>query len=105
MKYQQLKQDYIDDTIAEALYAREMEFFHYDFDRGNYQKMIDALPINTDPKYRADLQKRINDTLVQMESVDRIYAALTGQITDAARHEAAVVRTTAKRNKPPVISA
>jgi len=97
MKYLQLPQIYIDDTIAEALYAREVEFFHYDFDRKNYVAIIEAMPDDADAAYRADMQKRIDDTLLQMGYVELIYAALLGQITDPAAHVAAVTRTTAKR--------
>ena len=94
MKYQQLTSDYKDDTIAEAMYGREIEYFHYEFDSLNFTSMLNTLP---DGAERDALQERLNQTLKQMEYVDRIYDALKKQITDQASHEAAIIRTTEKR--------
>jgi hypothetical protein len=33
MNYEQLPTEYKYDTLADAMYAREVEYFHYDFDR------------------------------------------------------------------------
>ena len=94
MKYKQLKQIYRDDTLAEALYSREVEWFHYDFDRINFAKLLETLPSSP---YRVNVQQRHDETLDRMATVDAIYAALALQITDHEAHEAAIVRTTEKR--------
>lgn len=94
MQYQQLPPSYKDDTIAEALYARELEHFHYAFDAANFERLlIDELP----GAYRQELEQRLADTRTQMRRVEAIHAALTAQITDPAAHAAAVARAIAKR--------
>lgn len=94
MKYTQLPQTYCDDVLAEAIYAREVEFFHYLFDKTNFVKLLQDLPHGD---YRINIEERLASTIEQMEKVDAIYAALTSQITDADAHAAAIVRTTEKR--------
>ena len=94
MKYTQLPSTYQDDTVAEAMYAREVEFFHYDFDRKNFECLLKTLPKGT---YRTNVEERLAGTKVQMASVEAIYEALKEQITSPTRHAAAVKRTTAKR--------
>jgi len=100
MKYKQLKQIYCDDTLAEALYSREVECFHYEFDRINFAKLLETLPPSP---YRDNVQQRHDETLDRMATVDAIYTALESQITDPEAHAAAIVRTTEKRkNHVPV---
>jgi len=94
MKYTQLTQSYQDDVLAEALFGREVEFFHFDFDRINFAKLLETLPPSP---YRDDVQKRHDETLERMATVDAIYEALASQITDPEAHAAAIVRTTEKR--------
>jgi hypothetical protein len=94
MNYTQLKQTYCDDVLAEALYAREVEYFHYDFDRINFSKLLETLP---EGSYRSNVQERHDSTLAQMKNVDAIHAALLSQIKDPEAHAAAIVRTTEKR--------
>ncbi len=98
MQYKQLDQTYRDDTIAEAMYAREVEFFHYDFDRVNYAQMLQTLPKGP---FRDQVQKNHDETIVQMDRVERVYAALQSQITDQESHAAAVQRCRGKRDKKP----
>ncbi len=76
------------------MYAREVEFFHYDFDRINFAKILETAP---EGEYRADIQKRHDTTLQMMAMVKGIYAALESQITDREAHESAVKRTAEKR--------
>lgn len=94
MKYIQITQAYRDDVLAEAMYGREIEYFHYDFDRINFAKLLETLPPSS---YRDDVQQRHKETLERMVTVDAIYAALASQITDPAAHAAAILRTTEKR--------
>lgn len=95
MKYVQLSQDYQDDALADALYARELEWFHYDFDRANFVEMLRMLPAS---EFRDMIAKRLEETIVQMQRVEIIHASLELRITDIAAHEAAILRVTAKRN-------
>ena len=95
MNYQQLPTTYKSDTIAEALYAREVEHFHYAFDAANFRNLLGTLQ---DGLYRSQVQKRLDDTLVQMANVEAIHAALQSQITDPEAHAAAVARAIAKRS-------
>lgn len=94
MKLTMLSQTYHDDTIAEAMYAREMEWFHYDFDRANFEYLLkQSLPA----EYKKNVMERLASTKEQMANVDAIYSALASQIKSKVAHAAAVKRTTAKR--------
>ena len=66
MKYEQIPQTYRDDLIAEALYGRELEYFHYDFDRINFEHILKNLP---ECEYRTLIEKRQFDTLAPMAQV------------------------------------
>jgi|TARA_R110000824_G_scaffold378385_1_gene569919 hypothetical protein len=101
MEYKQLPKTYKADTIAEAMYSREMEYFHYEFDAINFEHLLDNAPQNADT---TDLKKRLTDTRIQMEAVENTYKALEDQITDQAEHEAAVIRTTKKREEDAIRS-
>jgi len=96
MKYKQLPSTYKSDTIANAMYAREIEYFHYEFDATNFEHLIDNAPTGANTK---DLQERLVNTREQMEAVDNTYKALEDQIVDQSEHEAAVIRTTKKREE------
>lgn len=95
MIFNQLASTHLEDTIAEAMHGRELEFFHYDFDRVNFEHMLSQLP---DSDYRRQVETRLAETLVQMNIVETIYQALQAQILDETAHQAAIVRTTLKRN-------
>ncbi len=101
MKYKLLPETHKADTIAEAMYAREMEYFHYEFDARNFQHLINNAPEGSDLK---DIQERLSSTVVQMAQVDAVYKALEAQITDQAEHEAAIIRTTKKREEDAIRS-
>ena len=94
MKFTQLTQEYQDDVLAEAMFGREVEWFHFNFDRINFAKLLEILPPS---EYRDNVQQRHDETLERMATVDDIYAALASQITDQEAHVAAVLRTTEKR--------
>ena len=98
MIYQQLSPTYKNDVIVEALYAREMEYFHYQFDADNFQHII----ANSEPgPYRDDVEHRLRETLKCMQQVRGVYAALQAQITDPEAHAAAVARAIEKRKVKP----
>ena len=94
MEYEQIPQTYRDDLIAEALYGREIDHFHYDFDRINFEHILKNLP---ECEYRKVIEQRHADTLGAMAQVEKTVDALRSQITDAEAYAAAVVRTTEKR--------
>ena len=96
MNYKQLPKTYKSDTIANAMYAREVEYFHYEFDAKNFEFLLGRAPEGADV---SDLEKRLADTRFQMGAVENTYAALKSQIVDEAEHEAAVIRTTKKREE------
>lgn len=94
MKYEQLPPEYKYDTLADAVYAREVEYFHYDFDRKNFEHLLaNAM----DNEFAANVAERLDATRKQMENVAAVMDALKSQIDDQAEYEAAVVRVTAKR--------
>lgn len=94
MKYDYLEQDYIDDVIADALHARETEHFHYALDLANFEFIVKN---TNDPKLILDMQERIATINGHIYVVQKVYDALQTQITDPARHAAAVARSAAKR--------
>jgi hypothetical protein len=95
MIYTQLPADYKYDTLANAMYAREVEYFHYDFDRKNFEHLLANA---TDNEFAANVAERLNSTRKEMGNVEAIMAALKAQIEDEAAYAAAVERVTAKRN-------
>jgi hypothetical protein len=96
MKYKLIPKTHKADTIAEAMYGREMEYFHYEFDVINFKYLINNAPEGADTK---DIQVRLADSLASMATVEAVYEALQAQITDQAEHEAAIIRTTKKRQE------
>ena len=94
MKYEQLTAEYKYDTLADAIYAREVEYFHYDFDRKNFEHLLANA---TDNEFASNVAERLNDTRKQMQNVEAIIAALRSQIEDEQKYVEAVARVTAKR--------
>jgi hypothetical protein len=94
MIYEQLSDDYKYDVLADAMYAREVEHFHYDFDRKNFEHLLANA---TDNEFAANVAERLDTTRKQMGNVVSIIAALKDQIEDQAAYDAAVIRVTAKR--------
>jgi IS5 family transposase len=94
MFYSQLSDDYKYDVLAEAIYAREIEHFHYDFDRKNFEYLLANA---TDNEFAANVAERLDTTRKQMGNVEAIMSALKDQIEDEQAYADAVVRVTAKR--------
>jgi hypothetical protein len=94
MKYEQLPTEYKYDTLADAMYAREVEYFHYDFDRKNFEHLLANA---TDNEFAANVAERLDSTRKQMGNVEAVVEALKAQIDDADAYAAAVERVTAKR--------
>jgi hypothetical protein len=87
MEYTQLAKEYKYRHIANAIYARELEYFHYDFDRINFEYLIANLPQS---ESRENIEKRLSETKVQMESVMAIVVALNSQIDNKEDYDDAV---------------
>lgn len=96
MKYTQLSNNYKYDTLASAIYGREVEYFHYDFDRLNFEYL---LANSTDKEFLENVAERLDATRKQMANALSIIEALNAQIDDREAYEAAVVRVTAKRKE------
>ena len=94
MIYEQLSDDYKYDVLADAMYAREVEHFHYDFDRKNFEHLLANA---TDNEFAANVAERLDATRKQMGNVVLIMAALRDQIDNQAAYDAAVIRVAAKR--------
>ena len=94
MQYEQLTPEYKYDTLADAMYAREVEHFHYDFDRKNFEHLLANA---TDNEFAANVAERLNSTRKEMSNVKAIMTALKAQVEDQAAYDAAVARVTAKR--------
>ena len=96
MNYTQLPSDYKYRHLANAIYGREMEYFHYDFDRINFEHLAATLP---DGLFKDDISKRIKEVEQQMQSTTAIMAALLAQIDDQDAYAKAVEYTTKQREK------
>ena len=96
MKYKLLPETHKADTIAAAMYSREIEYFHDEFDVINFKHLIDNAPEGADMK---DVHERLAASLESMATVEAVYEALQARITDQAEHEAAIIRTTKKRQE------
>jgi hypothetical protein len=94
VKYTQLNDEYKYDVLADAMYAREVEHFHYDFDYKNFEYLLAKA---TDNEFAANIAERLNDTRKQMGNVLAIMDALKEQIEDEQAYADAVARVTAKR--------
>ena len=94
MNYTQVNTDYKYDILAENIYSREMEHFHYNFDKVNFEKILET----AQGEFKANIEQRLADTITQMTIVENIYNALVAQIDDQTAYQAAVARAEAKRN-------
>ena len=94
MKYAQLPIEYKYDVIADAMYSREAEYFHYDFDRINFEYLLANA---ADNEFAANVSERLDVTRKQMLNVLLVIEALRSQIDNDAEYAAAVERVTAKR--------
>ena len=94
MIYTQLSPAYKYDTIAEAIYGRELEYFHYDFDRINFEHILTGLP---ECDYRTNIENRLSDTIGMMKQVEKTMSALVAQIDNESEYVQAVLRATVKR--------
>ena len=94
MNYTQLSPTYKYDILAEAIYGREIEYWHYDFDRINFEHILKDLP---ECDYRTNLEKRLFDTVAMMAQSEKTMSALRAQIDNEAAYAEGVIRTTKKR--------
>ena len=94
MIYTQLPTNYKYDTLAEAIYGREIEYFHYEFDKINFEYILKDLP---ECDYRTNIEQRLFDTLGAMAQVEKTMAALKAQSDDEVAYAAGVIRATEKR--------
>jgi len=95
MHYTQLHPSYKYDTIAGAIHAREVEYFHYEFDLINFGHIVAT---ESEGAYRQQLQKNMAEIEEHMRRVSGVIDALKAQIDDPAAYAAAVQRATEKRN-------
>jgi len=93
MDFTQLDNSYKYETIASALYGRELEYFHYEFDLTNFKFMAEQ----STGEALADLNKRIGEIQAQMLNVILCIKALESQIDDQEAYDKAVVTVTARR--------
>lgn len=77
------------DTLATALKARQLEHFHYNFDKTNFEQMLKTLEQGA---FRDEIEMRLASTCEQMCKVEAIYAALLSQVDDQSALDAAVKR-------------
>jgi hypothetical protein len=95
MDYNQLNNTYKYDMLAEQIYQRQMEHFHYNFDKTNYEHMLASDDASLNREY---VQKNLDDTITQMAIVENIYNALVAQIDDQPAYQAAVARRNSTAN-------
>lgn len=105
MKYEFLTEDEQDDAIAEALYEREKEHFHYALNVANFEDILASLPPeaslwtvgkNNEP-YTMYLARLIAEHQTEMAKVEKTHGALSKQLPAGARRNAAAQRVATKR--------
>jgi hypothetical protein len=89
MDYNLINANYKYDQLATAIQSRQHEHFHYNLDRVNFTEML-TQDLSAD--YRANIEKKLADTISRMAEVESIYQALNSQIDDQAAFDAAVAR-------------
>lgn len=92
--YKHCTDDYQWDIIAEQIYNREHEHYHYELDRQNFVKMLETLEPG---QFRDQIQERLDSTIREQSKVEAVYNALQAQIDDQAAFDAAMARVVAKR--------
>ena len=97
MIYTQILPTYKYDVLAQSLAARELEHFHYEFDRINFERMLETLSTGS---YRSEIQQRLQDTLAQIVNIELIYQALLSQVDNQQELTAAIQRQLAKQQLP-----
>jgi hypothetical protein len=97
MLYSQLSPTYKYGVLASAISSRETEYFHYEFDRNNFEQLLKTCE-NKDE--RKDLEKRIADITFQMNKVERLIDVLKLQIDDEKAYNLAVVQNNNKTKTP-----
>lgn len=96
MQYTQLPNSYKYETIADAIYAREVEYFHYAFDKTNFEYLLKTQP---DGVFKENIQQRLADTSAQMTNVLAVIDALKNQIDDQDAYALAVEVVTQRRKE------
>ena len=92
MEYSLLESTYKYDILAENIYQREKEYFHYQMDIENFNHML-ANPIEGyDVGYIA---QRIEETQKQQNICLQVYNALKAQITNQTAYDDALARRAA----------
>jgi hypothetical protein len=95
INYSLLESTYKYDVLAENIYGREKEYFHYQLDIDNFNHML-ANPI--DGLDEGSIRQRMAETLTQQNIVRQIYEALIAQIDNQEAYAAAVARRTTTNN-------
>lgn len=96
MQYTQLPTSYKYETIADAIYAREVEYFHYAFDKTNFEYLIKT---QSNGVFDESIHQRLSDTAMQMNNVLAIIEALKTQIDDQDAYALAVEVVTNRRKE------
>jgi hypothetical protein len=96
MKYTQVEGSYKFDILAKAIYEREIEYFHYDFDKKNFEYLLLNLPDND---YLKEVNNRLIETIKQMKNVESIIEALKSQIDNQVAYDEAVVKAIKNRKE------
>lgn len=92
MQYTNLPANLKYDTLAAAIKGREVEHFHYNLDKSNFETML--LTLEEGP-FRDEIVQRLADTVREMNKVEAIYNALVAQIDDQVAYAEAVARLNA----------
>lgn len=109
MRYEQLTQDEMDDEVAEALYLREKEHFNYALNIALFKEQLrvitpeiaaSMMPLHkgsAPETYGQHIARLISEHEHEAAKVEAVHTALSTQLPDGARKDAAVARVAAKR--------
>ena len=100
MEYQQLSQNERDDMIAGAMYGREFEHFGHALNAANFAASLKELPKTPANKELLEkLTTMLREAKEQMAVIDVYYLAVSSQLADPARREAAFTRVALVRER------
>lgn len=90
-----MNNDYYDQHIARNMYERELEKFHYEFDKSMFLDMISSPA--TSEELKIDLTRRVGEIDKQLEIVNAVIAGLQARVRNQQAHEAIMAKLETER--------
>lgn len=96
MEYDQLKQEEMDDMIAQNMHGREVEHYQHELNLAVFEHM---LPNLADGDFKEHIRKMHREAGEEMAKISAIHAGLSAKLPEGPKRKAAHVRAAAKRKE------